>query len=983
MNYKIRIKRHAQYEMLMKKNVLCFLFTLLFSFISSSSSAAIAIWVGESYTCDASSAVMGLTSDVTWSNNDGCVSLNYSGFRCTVVANQYFGGTSTVKCSWKYRLYSGDKWKTQSKTWTFTCRENPVFISPTEMTIATNCVDYVSYFHENNNSQYLSYANVRYNSSNKNVATVDVNGKVLGINPGTCYVTVYSKLSDASKAPSCKVIVRDVDPTNVIVTPNSIDIVRGETEQLTAEIIPHNSTVKTVKWYSNDNSIADINNGQLKALKHGVTSVYCMVNNIKSNEVIVNVLKPNLKIYESLNSGIVELGSELKLSSDCKDATIYYTMDGTIPTKKSIKYTDPIIINSNTMIKALANHDDYNPSEIKTLNYNVTSLKKEQMFPVEGGYIYDYSIPAITFNKDLKKGPNFDKIKLSVNNENVLEKTIIVGNTIYFVPKTDVFKYSPIFTLIFPEGCVQTESGDSNAKINKIWSSSYSRPIHAYDIYAGSNTSSLLTTNGYLKYWGPVPNENGGFGIYNTIYLSDAHVKKTCSSHNAIAYIKEDNSLWMWGHNNWGCIGDGNKNNYIYRLFPHHVMDNVQEVSMGGAEGHTLALTSDNVLYGWGSNLYNQLTVDATDLYTQPVKLMDGIKQIHAGDRSTYVIKEDNSLWFWGNLEVDTAPYYVEYKTPIKIADDVLMVSNLSEYTPCYLKTDYSLWACGDNLKSSKVADDVIYIVGSKKRGMYIKSDNSLHGWGRNDYGQLGNGVIEDKKPSSDIYNPVKIMDNVKSVSIQFDYTLALTTDGNVWGWGQNRQGNINPENYDYNTSLIGDPRPTPEIIWKSKENYTLKDISLSLNKNVISINEQIPLLLELNPHDTNIDSIEWISDDENVAIVSNRGIVTGRSNGNTNINVIVKAGKNEYKSKISISVIKETGVLNKRTNTYKTEVTNKGVILKGVSLCEKISLYDVSGVLLYETVVHGGSSATIPINSKGIYVIKTSKGYSNKVIYP
>ena len=180
---------------------------------------------------------------------------------------------------------------------------------------------------------------------------------------------------------------------------------------------------------------------------------------------------------------------------------------------------------------------------------------------------------------------------------------------------------------------------------------------------------------------------------------------------------------------------------------------------------------------------------------------------------------------------------------------------------------------------------------------MYIKSDNSLYGWGQNDYGQLGNGIIEDKKPSSDIYNPVKIMDSVKSVSIQFDYTLVLTTDGNVWGWGQNRQGNINPGNYDYNTSLIGDPHPTPEIIWKSKKNYTLKDISLSLKKSVININEQIPLLLDLNPSDSNIDSIEWISDNENIATVSNRGIVTGHSNGNTNINVIVKAGKNEYRN--------------------------------------------------------------------------------------
>ena len=77
-----------------------------------------------------------------------------------------------------------------------------------------------------------------------------------------------------------------------------------------------------------------------------------------------------------------------------------------------------------------------------------------------------------------------------------------------------------------------------------------------------------------------------------------------------------------------------------------------------------------------------------------------------------------------------------------------------------------------------------------------------------------------------------------------------------------------------------------------------------------------------------------------------------------------------------------ETCVLNKRTNTYQTEITDNGIIIEGVSSCEKISLYDLSGILLYETVVHSGSNVTIPIKSKGIYVIKTSKGYSNKIMY-
>lgn len=79
------------------------------------------IWVGQSVTCDASSAVMGLTSDVSWSTSGGYLSLSGSEFYRTVTATQYWGGNASVTCSWKYRLYSGDKWKTQKKTWTFTC----------------------------------------------------------------------------------------------------------------------------------------------------------------------------------------------------------------------------------------------------------------------------------------------------------------------------------------------------------------------------------------------------------------------------------------------------------------------------------------------------------------------------------------------------------------------------------------------------------------------------------------------------------------------------------------------------------------------------------------------------------------------------------------------------------------------------------------------------------------------------------------------
>ena len=69
--------------------------TVCLLFVSKTYSQS-ALWVGETYRCDATSAVMGLTSDISWTNNGGYVNLTGSGFYRDVKVTQYFSGSATI-----------------------------------------------------------------------------------------------------------------------------------------------------------------------------------------------------------------------------------------------------------------------------------------------------------------------------------------------------------------------------------------------------------------------------------------------------------------------------------------------------------------------------------------------------------------------------------------------------------------------------------------------------------------------------------------------------------------------------------------------------------------------------------------------------------------------------------------------------------------------------------------------------------------------
>ena len=103
--------------------------------------------------------------------------------------------------------------------------------------------------------------------------------------------------------------------------------------------------------------------------------------------------------------------------------------------------------------------------------------------------------------------------------------------------------------------------------------------------------------------------------------------------------ITEDGNLWMWGS---GELGDGTTET-TYN--PVKIMSNVKSISNGN--NMNAAITEDGNLWMWGFNSVGQLGDGTTETKKSPVKIMHNVKSVSAGFHSG-AITEDGNLWMWG-----------------------------------------------------------------------------------------------------------------------------------------------------------------------------------------------------------------------------------------------------------------------------------------------------------------------------------------------
>ena len=276
------------------------------------------------------------------------------------------------------------------------------------------------------------------------------------------------------------------------------------------------------------------------------------------------------------------------------------------------------------------------------------------------------------------------------------------------------------------------------------------------------------------------------------VFTLSINAQKIATGYHSLV-INGDGSLWAWGRNDYGQLGDGTT---VDKKTPIKVMENVVQVAEGGY--HTLAVKADGSLWAWGYNYYGQLGDGTTDKKISPVKIMDNVVQVAAGYSHTLVVKTDGSLWAWGynsdgQLGDGTSGSDNNKATPVKIMDNVVQVA-AGRYHTLAIKADGSLWAWGynyygqlgdgtsgsDNNKTTpvKIMDNVAQVAAGEYSTFAIKEDGSLWAWGNNSYGQIGDGTARSKNI------PVKVMEDVIMVTGGDDNSFFLKNDGTLWGCG-------------------------------------------------------------------------------------------------------------------------------------------------------------------------------------------------------
>jgi alpha-tubulin suppressor-like RCC1 family protein len=346
---------------------------------------------------------------------------------------------------------------------------------------------------------------------------------------------------------------------------------------------------------------------------------------------------------------------------------------------------------------------------------------------------------------------------------------------------------------------IQTVAGGANWKL----------------VTCGAYTTVAIKTDGTLWTWGQ---NNWGMLGDNTTVSKPSPVQTITggtnwqlvdSSHYHVAAIKTDGTLWLWGRNQYGELGINTNGSSSHKSSP------VQTIASGTnwklvscAQYYTAAIKTDGTMWLWGYNGYGNLGNNNTDGKSSPVQTIAGgtnWKFLSCGGYHTTAIKTDGTLWTWGlNAFGQLGNNSITHQSsPIQTISS---------------GTNWKQVACGWKFTTA------------------IKTDGTLWSWGHNNNGQLGDGTTGSgtlNNNTNSKSSPVQTVaggTNWKLVACaNYLSTTAIKTDGTLWTWGQNDTGQLG------DSTIVGRSSPVQTVAggtnWKSvamgrRQTVAIKDFN-------------------------------------------------------------------------------------------------------------------------------------------------------------
>lgn len=340
-------------------------------------------------------------------------------------------------------------------------------------------------------------------------------------------------------------------------------------------------------------------------------------------------------------------------------------------------------------------------------------------------------------------------------------------------------------------------------------------------ISSGHRHTILLKDNGTVQTWGYGLNGFGalGFGNFSNVTTptqvgsSSNNIKIFSGNYNTFI-IKTNGTLWAAGDNQDGQLGDGTYGSGNVSNIFIQIGTETNWKTLSPSAAHTLGIKTDGTLWAWGSNQQGKLGDGTfTNRYT-PVQIGTNTnwKEVSSGLQYSVAIKTDGTLWVWGLNNANMGgssliPRQIGIDTDWKeISTDAAGLHTIALKYNGTLYVFGKTWSGGNGalgLGSTILVANTPMQIGIDSdwqsisagfnNSFGIKTNGTLWAWGQNDLGQLGDGTQIDKL----IPTQIGLESDWILVSAGQRHTVALKSNGDLYTWGDNSQAQLGNGNYN------------------------------------------------------------------------------------------------------------------------------------------------------------------------------------------
>lgn len=337
-------------------------------------------------------------------------------------------------------------------------------------------------------------------------------------------------------------------------------------------------------------------------------------------------------------------------------------------------------------------------------------------------------------------------------------------------------------------------------------------------VAAGWSHSLALTAEGQVMAWGS--DNSGQLGIGRQTFVatpqrvpgmnlgSSFTAPRIAVGTYHSAAIKADGTVWTWGDNLSGQLGDGS---ITAKSTPAAVPGFTQAVAVAAGFGFTAALKADGSVWTWGSNEGGALGTgdnDTTNLQLAPVQAkLNGLRASALAAGFSHVLTIiDGWVVSWGSNEAGQLGVGDDVSSPwAQYVDGPSQVVAVAAgvYHSLALDSSGAVWTWGNNI-DGRLGDGttgnarpyayrlpglprMVAIAAGARHSVAVAEDGSVWTWGSNEFLQLGvSGISERAVPAK-----VPGLSGITRVHVRYNHNIAIDAAGNAWSWGAGTTGQL------------------------------------------------------------------------------------------------------------------------------------------------------------------------------------------------